>query len=291
MIVRRRGLTSLGIATMVAAVALLAWQAGETDKASAQAPTAGMRMELDGANSCSGTDCFVTPNGDFTIRVVADPAPNVPVSGITSEVFYGALTWNQRAACEDEIIVPRTDALPIESCTRQVGGGESARHVVITQIGAPPLPTLAVATGDTLVELDFTCAASGTHLMALTAVTQDPATSAPFGAAYFGEDTATVFLNPAPTTILNYDNDGDTAPEDVAVANFINVTCGDPPTATEPAPTNTPLSALPTLVDTGSGGPEDDSSSSLLLLGTAAVLLAATLTGFGLHRWRSSREA
>jgi hypothetical protein len=280
---RMRGLVALGLTTMIAAAALLAWQGTGADTASAQAPTGGMTLAISG---CTSEPCGIAPGSPFTVAVVANPVPQVPISGFDSEVYFGGLEWIARAACEDELQVGREDASPVSQCVADVGPDGEARHVVISEINVPPLAALAVATGDTLLELDSECPTTGGDFsIALTAVTNGE-NDAPFGAVYFADDTSQIQV----TTSGTVDIGGETR----AVADTIDISCSGtiaPPTLTPPLSPGNGLSPQPTLVDTGSGGASGDDSNSFAVLAGAAVLLAATAAGFGLNRWRSGREA
>ena len=234
--------------------------------------------------------CGIAPGSPFTVGVVANPAPQVPISGFDTEVYFGGLEWNARAACEDELQVGREDAQPANVCVADVGPDGEARHVAISEIAAPPLAALAVATGDTLLELDSECPTTGGDFtLALTAVTNGE-DDAPFGAVYFAEDSSQILV----TTSGTVDIGGDTR----ALADSLDISCEGtltPPTPPPPvSPPNglspgngLPPQPLPTLVDTGSGGASADDSNAFAMLAGAAVLLAATAAGFGLNRWRS----
>jgi hypothetical protein len=273
----RRGLMGLAIATLLVAGAALAAQG----TASGQQLTSAMGLAIVGGD-CSGDDCTVPVGADFGVAIVATEAPAVGVSGWQSEVFLDGITWNQNG-CDTELQVGRQDALPVSQCLAEPGPGGQARHVLISEVAAPPLPAFDFASGDTLILMSATCDAEGDHVLNLTAVTNG-ADDAPFGALYFDTNAVPVVVTPQGTAELDQEGDGST--DTLAIADSVNVSC-----VAAAGPTATPLSVAPTIVPTGSGGPTDDGGSSLALLVTAVALLAATVGGFGLYRWRTSRTA
>ena len=146
----------------------------------------------------------------------------------------GGLTYT-RTTCADEIQVARSDGGGIAICTSTDTPTGGAGIAVLTQIAAPPIAPLNVATGstDTLVKLSLTCDLLGTHTLVLTAAPESPA-----GASYGDTAANTLFVK---TVSAQLDLDFDGLLEPHQVADTIVVHCGTPPT-----PTNTPITPTPT---------------------------------------------
>ncbi len=194
------------------------------------ASATGAGMSLSGPSPVPVTDTFV-------ISVAASPAPGVDVGSFTAEVVFPAgLTWVQRAACSDEVVVT-TGGSPPPICVRSEGGSGEARHMVNTGL-FPLLPPFDTPVG-ALLELDVQCEAVGSYTIVLTAT---PDSS--FGASYFD-----LMLTPIPVKTVPYDVDGDTTPENVA--DTLAVDCAALPTYT-PTVTSTPT---PTLSPTATPSP------------------------------------
>ena len=174
----------------------------------------------------------------FTLCVNADPAPDVEISGFASEVLFPeGLKWQQRASCADEVL-PRSQvsgplALCLSGLSNLLGG---AQHVVISEVGVPPVAALNVTLGSTttLVELDFVCNTPGSYKLTLTALPDSDE-----GAVF--ADTRVVEIR---VKTVQQDYDGDTSPNSVADTLVIN--CVEPPTPT-PTLTPTATAAPPTL--------------------------------------------
>ena len=161
----------------------------------------------------------------FSICVNADPAPNIEISGSSSEVLFPAgLKWLPRPNCRGpgpngEVQVERQDGGPIAIClsgfTTLLGG---AGHTALTEAAIPPLEPLNVTPGSTtmLVELDFVCNTEGSYKLTLTAVPDSP-----FGAVYQDLNAVPILLKTVP-----HDYDGDTVPNQVADTLVIN--CVEP---------------------------------------------------------------
>jgi hypothetical protein len=275
----KRGLITLGIVGALVVVALAAGQT-TSQKASAQAPVGGMGLAIPGA-TCEGDECFVEPGAPFTVALVSTVLP-VPISGFGAEVFFGGLVYTL-APCDEQVQVT-----PTAICASLAGPAGQARLAVGSGV-VPPLEALNATEGGTLALLDATCADSGSFELALSAVTVGP-DSAPFGAIYFDLTPTEFNVATQGTEVLDPENTGSTTP--IAVADTITVTCegavGEPPTPTPMSPVDAPL---PTLVDTGSGGSDSGGGAGAgWLLVATGVLLALTLSGFGLHRWKSAGD-
>ncbi len=149
----------------------------------------------------------------FTLSVAADPAPDVPVSGLATEIALPTgVEWVPRANCmgpgrDGEIQIAQDDASPVP-CVRDAGPAGEARHVVFTA-SAPPLPPLDAPLTE-LLEVDVRCAAPGAYTIELSAV---PASS--FGAAYATTEPLVLLVR----TFL-YDG--------IPVADVHEVACLDP---------------------------------------------------------------
>lgn len=216
-------LLPLAVVSTVALVLALTGGPG-ADPAEAAGPGPGMSLSATGGGiSCAPavkpTTCSIGINQSFVLKVNANPAPAVPLSGYQTEIIFGGLIWTQRATCRDEMKATVAGVVP-NLCIRAVGPSGEARHVLGSGFPPPPLPPLDVPV-NALLELDVKCPAEGgAYKLVLT----DGQISS-FGGAYYGTDNAPIFLGKV------QDQGG------FNVADDLIVNCVTPPTNT---PTFTP---------------------------------------------------
>jgi hypothetical protein len=234
----------------------------------------------------------------FTIDINADPPPDVPVTGLSSEIVLpGGLSWVQRASCQEERQVTFMGGPP-PICDRTEGPGGEARHFVGAGQG-PPLPVAALDEPlGALIELDVQCSEPGAHMIVLTAETLDSSGS-PYGGAYRAGGSL-ILLGTIP-----FDIDGDTVAE--RVADTLEIEClaqkpgldptptrvselVDPPAVVTPTATDfsevSPALATPqgtalgdVLSPDAGDGPGDDGGAPLAALGALALALVLVVYG------------
>ena len=230
---------------------LLTWGVGMNMKAHAVIPTPGLNYSIEavGESGCNTTAgdavCYVQPGKEFTLNVTLDPLP----SDIPSyEGFDAYLTYTGLTSADDadaQANWPDCGFPAVHFEAGLIAGGCS--------IGIEP-GTPSTYTG-LMLSNTFTCSASG----AINLVAGDGKTD-------------------LLATVSDHDAEGEGTME------TLNITCGEPPTATPPP--------IPTaLPGTGTGGGASDSGSSTVLWLTIAVLMTAAIAGIGAFSWRSARSA
>lgn len=310
---------------LVVAPALLALLSGVL-AAQAQAPEVGMTLGATAPAECNAQGCRVASGAAFSITVRADPAPDVDLAGISTEVFFGGLVWQIRT-CLTELQIGRADGEDIASCVQQPGPGGQARHVIISEVGAASLAPLEdLSSGDVIFELAVRCPAAGTFNVFLTAETASrgsPNTDAPFGALYYGADTAPIPVKTQGNQRLDLDGNGDLDDVNYAFADSLRVTCqggggfgsqspvpiettdgngGNTATPGGPTPTEGATGAAPTITGTispedatataaaivnGDGdGDDDDGGGSVWLWVIVGVVGVGAAGGLGYLAWR-----
>jgi hypothetical protein len=170
-------------------------------------PLAGMSLSGSG---------FVTGGETFTLSVNADPAPPVGIAGYSSELVIPDGVYPASTDCQAENQTTVNGYQP-GVCTRMYG--PPLRHVIISEVGPPPLATFDQPL-DALLEIQFVCKTPGARTFAILTIPQSP-----FGAAFYDANSNQIALQSFP-----YDIDGDTVTE--FVADTFTMTCGDYSTPT-----------------------------------------------------------
>ena len=270
------------------AVSTLAW--GHATQGSVQAqeePTGGMALSASGTDvACDAGKCDVPAGGDFTLSVVTADAPDGGYLGMQTQVYFGALTYNESADAEDEILWPE-NILPVRTTWPSwVGHGGASDFV-------PPFDDLSEYEG-TLVQLSMTCSSEIAEFpVALLGFDGNPQ-----GSVYSVTDDAGTGLITVPVTVtsevLDVELEGTPQPGPYAIAHSLTINCGggaeevepEEPTEEEPEPTSTeePPSDLP---GTGSGSGANGGGAAGLWAMIAVLLVAGA--GLGVAGWKYAR--
>ncbi len=292
--IARGGLLALGISV----VAVLAFAWGHVNPDGAQADADGPAMSL----SAPGT---VYMGETFVLTIMSDPAPDVEIAGLGSEVIWvgpdqenprDGLKWEQRDNCADDPIDPldtfelqveRADGGAIALCSSFSPALTSGAGIAVLSEFALPAAALDVDPGSTtpLVEFDFVCNTAGSYKLTLTAVP-----GSPDGALFGGLDGTELRVK--------------TVEQDtIQVADTLTIECSDEPPPTDtPEPTDIPPTDVPptdtpeATVEPTIGGPDDgvaggagDSGANGGLWVLIGALLAASVAGMTIFGWRYVR--
>ena len=174
-------LTAIG-ATVVATMLALAWGQPGPEQTQAASQGSAVAMEL-------RAPANVEVGNKFTVSIVADLSPSVPIAGFQADVETDpALKYSGTSGCPAEIKVNPIGGGPLESCASFETALGGRGLFVLTQ-SAIPANSLDVPTSSKVVlaNLSYQCNQPGTHT--ITLVSSPPF---PFGAAYFSTGGGTL---------------------------------------------------------------------------------------------------
>ena len=202
-------------------------------------PDPGLALDLvSGSATCDGPEpakCYVLPNTVFTISVETNPAPASGYMAFQTQLSYAGLGYKAALSGDDEIVWPEASIVPQGRAPYSPNGLEGLVHHGGARWAFETDPSTHAGN---LVELDFTCAKSGSYTIALPVRTG----SNPQGSAYVLGGSYE-YVAAASTGTANIDLDGDTSAESVPVADSLQINCSGTPTPT-PTSTNTPTPTL-----------------------------------------------
>jgi hypothetical protein len=225
------------------------WTAGPVG---AQAPaTVTLR-----ANDCT-QDCQFQPNATITIGIGIS---RDGYAGFQTELFLGAMTYNQRP-CEEEVkMEPRSLCLgpTVQTAGQVIHGGTT---------GLPPLP-LPTSSSDTVVEVQATCT-QGSHEVLLTHFP-----SSALGSRLRGPNGEDMPLATSGSRPLNLqDGQGD---RQIDIVAALDVQCGTG--GPGPQPTSGPGGGVTPGPGQGGATPTPASTEEALQQATARAIVQATET-------------